>query len=180
MPPPEFSANIGAMRFYALFVAVFVGVAALFAQDATMPAPPAEVGVPFYLDSAAGQLKKLTTEPYKEHNGSGPFVYNAPQTVQVEGIASAFRVPYQSKVVFVFDATTVPRLYHFTVHHKKREFQFATASPRNETRVEGLPITVSRYRETAYQFSADSPLEIGEYAILFGSRVYTFGVDAPK
>ena len=169
-----------AMRIYALFMAAFVGVAPLLAQDAALPAPPAEVGVPFYLDIAAGQLKKLATEPYKEHNGSGPFTYNAPQTVQVEGAASALRIPSQNKIVFVFDATIFPKLYKFEVHHKKREFQFATASPHNSKLLESLPIAVSRYKETAYQFSSDHPLAPGEYAIEFADRIFTFGVDSAK
>jgi hypothetical protein len=160
----------------ALFIAVFVGIGSLFAQDAALPAPPDTVGVPYYLDSAAAQLKKLNTEPYKKHDPV-PGVIPMTQTVEVKGSASALRVPSQDKILFVYDATTMPRLYKFTVNGSNRKFAYGKVSVRNSTPIEGLTISVSRYKETAYQLSADQPLSPGEYAIVFADRIFTFGVD---
>ena len=161
-------------------VAVFLMVLAVssLAQDfQPLPAPPDVVGVPFYLDSSAGALKKLPAEPYKEHDGRGPFTLNAPQTVQMQGAASAFRIPGHNKIVFVFDATNIPKLYKFSVHGKKREFEYAKVGTRSSTPNDGLPINVSRYKGTAYQLSTDQPLTAGEYAIVLGNQIYSFGVD---
>lgn len=147
----------------------------LFAQDfQPLPAPPDVVGVPFYLDSSAGELKKLANEPYKEHAHYGiKITWN----VQMEGKSSAFRIPSHNKIVFVYDATTLPRLYKFTVKGSKREFPYEKGDQRNSTAIDGITVSVSRYKETAFQFSSDQPLEPGEYAIVFGDRIYTFGVD---
>ena len=101
-------------------------------------------------------------------------------TVQVEGGASDFRIPSQMKIVFVYDATTMPKLYKFTVKGKKREFAFETGNANNIKPVAGLAISVSRYSATAFQFSADQPLDAGEYAILFAYNLYTFGVGGKK
>jgi hypothetical protein len=168
-----------AMRVFALFIAAFIGVASLLAQDAALPAAPAEVGVPFYLDRADGQLKKLAIEPYKSHDPV-PGIFTLAQTVEVSGAASAVRIASQDKIVFVYDATTIPRLYRFTVRGNKRKFEYGKVNTRNSTPVDGLPITVSRYKETAYQFSCDLPLEPGEYAIVLADRIFAFGVDKAK
>jgi|SRR5215469_1736528 len=160
----------------ALFIAAFIGVASLLAQDAALPAPPDTVGVPYYLDSAASQLKKLPTEPYKKHDPV-PGVITVTQTVNIKGSASAFRVPAENKIVFVYDATTMPRLYKFTVNGSNRKFSYGKVSVRGSTPIEGLPISVSRYKDTAYQISADQPLAPGEYAIVLADRIFTFGVD---
>jgi hypothetical protein len=152
----------------------------LFTQEfQPLPAPPSIVGVPFYLDSAAGELKKLATEPYK-NNDPVPGVITMKQTMEIKGAASAFRVPSHDKIVFVYDATILPRLYRFTVHGNRRKFEYGKVSVRNSTPIDGITVSVSRYKETAFQFSADQPLEPGEYAILFGDRIYTFGVDDKK
>jgi hypothetical protein len=152
----------------------------LFAQDfQPLPAPPNVVGVPFYLDSSAGELKKLATEAYKNHDPV-PGIFTMAKTVEVKGAASAFRIPSHNKIVFVYDATTIPRLYKFTVNGSKRKFEYGKVNVRNSTPVEGLSVSVSRYKETAFQFSSDQPLEPGEYAIVFGERIYSFGVDDKK
>jgi len=154
----------------------------LFAQDfQPLPAPPNVVGVPFYLDTSAGELKKLANEPYKEHASQGNPLTNAfTRNVQMEGTTSAFRIPSHNKIVFVYDATTLPRLYKFTVKGSKREFPYEKRDQRNSTAIDGITVSVSRYKETAFQFSSDQPLEPGEYAIVFGDHIYTFGVDDRK
>jgi len=177
--PRAFRVSMCAMRVYVLFIAAFVGSAFLLAQDAALPAAPAEVGVLFYLDRANGQLKKLATEPYKNHDPV-PGIFTMAQTVEVKGSASAFRISSHDKIVFVYDATTIPRLYKFTVHGSNRKFEYGKVNTRNSTPADGLPITVSRYKETAYQFSSDRPLEPGEYAIVLADRIFVFGVDEAK
>ena len=102
------------------------------------------------------------------------------QSVEIKGAASAFRVPSQNKIVFVYDATTLPRVYKFAVRGNKRKFEYGKVSVRSSTPIDGLPISVSRYKDAAFQFSADQPLEPGEYAILFADKLYTFGVDGKK
>jgi len=168
------------MKTWQCVISAIILAVSLHAQDfQPLPAPPVVVGVPFYLDRSAGELKKLAIEPYKNHDPS-PGIFTMAQAVEVKGAASAFRISSQDKIVFVYDATTIPRLYRFTVHGSKRKFEYGKVNARNSTLVEGLPITVSRYKETAYQFSADAPLPPGEYAILFADRLYTFGIDEKK
>jgi hypothetical protein len=154
----------------------------LYAQDfQPLPPPPDVVGVPFYLDTAAGELKKLTTEPYRQHSNAGPFNLTPTISVQMQGSASPFRVPSHDKIVFVFDATIMPKLYRFTVNGKKREFAFEKESQRNTTPIDGLSTSVSKYSGgSAYQLSADERLSPGEYALVFADRIFTFGVDETK
>ena len=170
---------MSAMKTAGFVILVIILAAPLFAQDfQPLPAPPKVVGVPFYLDSSAGELKKLANEPYKEHaSGGGPFSTTITRNVQMEGKTSAFRIPSHNKIVFVYDATTLPRLYKFTIKGSKREFPYEKGNLRNSTPIDGITVSVSRYKETALQFSSDQPLEPGEYAIIFGDRIHTFGVD---
>jgi hypothetical protein len=168
---------MGAMKTAAFVISAIILAIPIFAQDfQPLPAPPSIIGVPFYLDSSAGELKRLPTEPYKNHDPV-PGMFTAAQSLEVKNAASAFRIPSHNKIVFVYDATTMPRLYKFTVNGNKRKFEYGKVNVRNSTPVEGLPISVSRYKETAYQFSCDQALTAGEYAILFADKLYTFGVD---
>jgi hypothetical protein len=170
---------MSAMKTAGFFIFVIILAVPLIAQDfQPLPAPPKVIGVPFYLDSSAGELKKLANEPYKEHaSGGGPFSTTITRNVQMEGKTSAFRIPSHNKIVFVYDATTLPRLYKFTVKGSKREFPYEKGNVRNSTPIDGITVSVSRYKETALQFFSDQPLEPGEYAIVFGDHIYTFGVD---
>ncbi len=57
--------KMSAMKTAGFVLLVIILAAPLFAQDfQPLPAPPKVVGVPFYLDSAAGELKKLANEPF--------------------------------------------------------------------------------------------------------------------
>jgi hypothetical protein len=171
---------MSAMKIAGFAIIAIIFAVPLFAQDfAPLPAPPSVLGVPFYLDISAGELKKLPMEPYKNYDPV-PGIFTMSQALEVKGAASAFRIPNQNKIVFVYDATTIPRLYKFTVNGSKRKFEYGKVNVRNSTPVEGLTISISRYKETAFQFSSDQTLSPGEYAILFGDRLYTFGVDDKK
>ncbi len=173
--------KMSAMKTAGFVILVIILAAPLFAQDfQPLPAPPNVVGVPFYLDSSAGELKRLANEPYKEHGSAGFMSNTLTRMVQMEGKTSAFRIPSHNKIVFVYDATTLPRLYKFTVKGSKREFPYEKGNLRNSTPIDGITVSVSRYKETAFQFSSDQPLEPGEYAIVFGEHIYTFGVDDTK
>ncbi|MGA9528562.1 MAG: hypothetical protein WBS24_10640 [Terriglobales bacterium] len=172
-----------AMKIINLLILSIILAISLFAQEAQLPPPPDVVAAPFYLDNTAHELKKLPKEPYKEHKGApavsftNAFIVSA----QVQGGASELRIPSQDKIVFVFDATTVPRLYKFAQSGKKREFAYQKGNQRNSTPIPGLPITVSKYKGgSAYQFSADDRLSAGEYGIVLGDSIYTFGVDEKK
>ncbi len=174
---------MNAMKITHLSILSIILASSLSAQDAQLPPPPEVVAVPFYLDNTAHELKKLPKEPYKEHKGApavsftNAFIISA----QVQGNASELRIPSQDKIVFVFDATTVPRLYKFTQSGKKREFAYEKGNQRNAIPIPGLPVTVSKYKGgSAYQFSADERLAAGEYGIVFGENIYTFGVDEKK
>jgi hypothetical protein len=173
---------MSAMKTWQCVISAIILAVSLYAQDfQPLPAPPDVIGVPFYLDRSASELKKLASEPYKEHTGAAVFNSTVTTSVQLQGTASAFRIPAQEKIVIVFDATTMPRLYKFTVNGKKREFPFTKGNQRNSTPIDPLSISVSKYKGgAAYQFSADEPLTPGEYAILFAGRLYTFGIDEKK
>ena len=174
--------KMSAMKTSAFVILVIILAVPLFAQDfQPLPAPSTVVGVPFYLDSSAGELKKLANEPYKERASGGPFMNSTlTRNVEMEGRTSAFRIPSHNKIVFVYDATTLPRLYKFTVKGARRDFPYEKGNLRNSTPIDGITVSVSRYKETAFQFSSEQPLEPGEYAIVFGDRIYTFGVDEKK
>jgi len=170
----------------AAFVALIVVFSvSSFAQDfQPLPAPPDVIDVPFYLDMSVGELKKLPNEPYKEHAGGGSL--SKTFTVEMKEKASSFRIPAHNKISFVYDATTIPRLYKFTVKGSKREFPYDKRSygffgnSSRDSHIDGIAVSVSRYKETAFQFSSDQPLDPGEYAIIFADRIYTFGVDEKK
>ena len=173
--------KMSAMRTTGFVLLLTILATPLFAQDfQPLPAPPSVVGVPFYLDMSVGELKKLPNEPYKEHASLRAFSNTVTQNVQMEGTTSAFRILSHNKIVFVYDATTLPRLYKFTVKGSKREFPYSKGDRRNSTPIDGVAVSVSRYKGTALQFSADQPLEPGEYAIVFADHIYTFGVDDKK
>jgi len=170
------------MKITNLLISAVILAASLSAQDAQLPPPPDVLAVPFYLDNTSHELKKLPKEPYKEHKGAPVFssTNGFIMRAQVQGDASELRIPSQDKIVFVFDATTVPRLYKFKVSGKKREFDYEKGNERNATPIPGLPITVSKYKPSAYEFSADEKLAAGEYGIVLGDGIYTFGVDEKK
>jgi len=174
-----------AMKPAAFLALILVSAVSLFAQDfAPLPPPPDVVGVPFYLDMSVSELKKLSPEPYKEHAGGSGL--NKTFTVEMQGKTSSFRIPAHNKIAFVYDATTMPRLYKFTVKGSKREFPYEKrayaffGNSSHDSPIDGIAVSVSRYKETAYQFSSDQPLDPGEYAIIFGAKIYTFGVDEKK
>lgn len=172
---------MSAMKTAAFVILGIILAAPLFAQDfQPLPAPPSVVGVPFYLDASVGELKKLPTEPYKDNDAPGVSVFPRKRSVEVKGAASAFRVSSQNKIVFVYDATTIPRLYKFAVNGNKRKFEYGKVSASSSTPIDGIAIGVSRYRDTSFQFFSDQPLGPGEYAIVFPDRIYTFGVDDKK
>ena len=51
---------MSAMKTAGFFIFVIILAVPLIAQDfQPLPAPPKVIGVPFYLDSSAGELKKL-------------------------------------------------------------------------------------------------------------------------
>lgn len=174
--------KMSGMKTAAFVMLLTILAAPSFAQDfQPLPAPPSIVGVPFYLDMSVSELKKLPNEPYKEHaSGGGPFSTTVTRNVQMEAPTSAFRILSHDKIVFVYDATTLPRLYKFTVKGSKREFPYSKGNLRNSTPIDGIAVSVSRYKGTALQFSADQPLEPGEYAIVFADHIYTFGIDDKK
>jgi len=168
------------MRIATILALTVISAIPLLAQDAqSLPAPPDVVAVPFYLDSSASQMKKLSAESFNNKNPT-PGVFTMKQSIEVKGAASAFRIPIQDKIVFVYDAVTTPRLYPFVVNDDKRKFEYGKVSVRGSTPIDGLPISISRYKEKAFQFSSDQPLNPGEYAIVFGDHIYTFGVDNKK
>ncbi len=102
------------------------------------------------------------------------------QAVQVKGTASAFRIPSQTRLCSSMTPPPYPGSTSSRYNGRKRKFEYGKVNTRNSTPVEGLPISVSRYKETSFQFSSDQPLESGEYAILFADKIYTFGVDDKK
>ncbi len=169
------------MKILGFVMLAIILAAPVFAQDVqSLPAPPSVVGVPFNLDSSAGQLRKLPTELYKDNDAPGVSTFPRTRSVEVKGAASAFRVSGENKIVFVYDATDIPRLYQFTANGNKRKFEYAKVRASSSTPIDGIAISVSRYEATAFQLSSDQPLGPGEYALVFPDHIYTFGVDGKK
>jgi hypothetical protein len=68
-------------------------------------------------------------------------------------------------------------LYRFDQEKNKRQFEIETAMRGKIQPIKGLPVQVETFGERSYKLVPAAPLTPGEYAIIIGEELYTFGVD---
>ncbi len=157
--------------------ALFLSFAVCAAQTAaTKPAEPELVGVFYYLDSASQTLKRLPTEDFKSHIGTGWTTVTV--NVRVAGEASSFHIAAGDSVAFVLkdEGASKTELHKFTVTDGRREYELGKRKGRDFTANPGLAINIVKYGEASYKVVPEAPLAAGEYALTMGPKVYTFSV----
>lgn len=160
--------------------ALLVGCCAAQTATSTVPEPDT-IGVYFYLDSASRTLKRLPKEDWKRHRGAGLVSYT--DSIKVAGPGSSFHIPAGEKPTFVVsvfkseDAAEI-KLFLFTVKGQEREYQLAKAKGRDVTHNEGVAVNITKFGASSLAVIPESPLEPGEYALPWGSSVFTFSVTA--
>lgn len=69
------------------------------------------------------------------------------------------------------------KLYGFTQKKNKRQFELAKVKGRTREIIPGIPVEITKFGESSYRLVPHSSLSAGEYAILTGPKIFSFGVD---
>ena len=141
-------------------------------------AEPNAIGVFFYLDSASGTLKRLPQEEFRRHTSNG--FASVTQSVMVSGTASSFHIG-DSQPIFVFqvfkeEEASRAKLFQFSAKGSDREYDLSKWHRRESTTNTGLSLNISKYGQSSFKVTPDSPLAPGEYALTLGPTVFTFSV----
>lgn len=142
-----------------------------------LPEPDA-IGVFFYLDPANQMLKRLPNEEFRRHTGGFASVTT---TIRVSGDTSPFQIQSNPNITFVFkvfkeEAAAGAKLFHFDVKGSGREYDLGKWKRRDYTPNPGLPVNISKFGDSSFKLSSETPLEPGEYALTLGPTVFTFSV----
>jgi hypothetical protein len=160
-------------------VVVAFSVLLCAAQSVPEKAPePNAIGVFFYLDAASGTLKRLPQEEFRRHSSTG--FSSVTQSVLVSGEGSSFHVA-ESQPTFVFqvfkeEEASRAKLFQFNVKGSDREYDLSKWHHKETTTNTGLSLNVSRYGQSSFKLTPESPLAPGEYALTLGPTVFTFSV----
>jgi len=140
------------------------------------PAEPTAIGVVFRLDPSNQALQRLPNEDWKP---AGPSMGNNVIYAVVPGSKSSFRVKAGEKAEFVFNSgrPETVSLYRFELKKDKRRFGYERVGMVRGDYLKGLHVDISKYGESSYKLVPASPLDPGEYAIIIGDEVFTFGID---
>jgi hypothetical protein len=165
----------------ALHLTVIVGILSgiCAGQSATVKPPePDAIGVFFYLDPATQMLKRLPNEEFRRHSGGFASVTTS---IKVSREASSFQIQSNPNATFVFkvfkeEAAAGAKLFHFDVKGSEREYELGKWKRRDYTPNPGLPVNVSKFGDSSFKLSSETPLEPGEYALTLGPTVFTFSV----
>lgn len=149
---------------------------------AAKPAEPESIGVFFFLDPATQTLKRLPTEDFKRHSGSGFASASVTQSVRVSGQASPMRIDANDKSVFVFkvfkeEQAAGAKLFQFSVKGSEREYDLGKWKRRDYTPNTGLAVNVAKFGDSSFKLTPEAPLAPGEYALTLGPQVFTFAVN---
>jgi hypothetical protein len=159
-------------------------VAAGFAQNKVMlPAEPDAMNVFFHLDASKETLRRLPSETWKRHTGSG--FASVTYSLKLDGAASSYRISQDDKMVFVFRpleklSENQPKLFRCTVKGEGREVETGKYKHRDFVPNQGLTLAITKFGDSSYQFTPEAALEPGEYVLTTSDHVYSFGVDAKK
>ena len=158
---------------------VVLSLSSCEAQSASSkPLEPTSIGVVFFLNSSSQTLKPLQDEAWKAQ-GNGFFT--ATGSIQVSGESSSVRIAASDKTEFVFNIEHPQnaRLYRFTQKKHQRYFEIVKISHGGRTRenLPGIPVDITKFGESSYRLVPQSPLSPGEYVILTGPKIFSFGID---
>jgi hypothetical protein len=171
-------------------------------RPAVTPPEPDTVGI-FYLDVGSQKLVALPSEKFKAVSYTETFrgVSRSGDTISgvrggswfysVSGAQSAFRIVAAPGTTFVFrtpvkginEGLYYVELFRLVVQKEKRTFlrteklvwyQQTGLQPLSSERTE---VTMQVLGNSCYQITPKSPLRPGEYALVMGNAIYTFGVD---
>ncbi|MGA3159666.1 MAG: hypothetical protein ABSC77_00500 [Terracidiphilus sp.] len=145
----------------------------------TKPVEPAAIGVIFRLDPSTQGFKPLPNEQWKAKGKAG--WTTATGFLIVSGESSTFRIKAGESTEFVFILGNPESVSIYRFDQKKNERQFEMVKLRSNGRerenIPGIPTDLTKYGDTSYKLVPKSPLTPGEYAIEFGNKVFTFGID---
>ena len=158
---------------------IFILASICIGQSAMGKSPePDAIGVFFYLDPATQTLKRLPNEEFRRHSGGFASVTT---TIRVSGDASPFQIQANPNITFVFkvfkeEAAAGAKLFRFDVKGSEREYDLGKWKRRDYTPNPGLPVNISKFGDSSFKLSSETPLEPGEYALTLGPTVFTFSV----
>jgi len=146
-------------------------------------AEPEAFGVFFYLDSAAGTLKRLPQEEFRRHTSTG--FSTITQSVKVSGEASQFHVAGDVQPTFVFrvfkdEEASRAKLFQFNSKGSDREYDLSKWHRKESTTNTGLPLNIAKFGQSSFKVTPESPLAPGEYALTLGPTVFTFSVSGNR
>jgi hypothetical protein len=157
-------------------IALLLSVCAAQTETGKLPEPES-IDVFFYLESGTQTLKQLPKEDYKKHRGGA---WSITDNVKVAGAASSFQIANNEKPTFVFKASVESaekaKLFRFTVKGTEREYELGKWKRRDFTPNEGLSHTLAKFGDSSYKLIPDEALAPGEYALVFSTAVFTFGI----
>jgi hypothetical protein len=175
----------------ALFLVVAVNLLKGQQSETAKPIEPDLLGVVFYLSSSDHIIRALPKEQWKAVGKAkaGWSSVNSVGSLQLSGAASSFRVPVSDTSEFVFKVSKDPesaKLFMCSqnakkgfrqvdiVEEKRSAHPFGRATVTKE-HLSGVPVEVVKYGESSYKLAARG-LAPGEYAILSGGAVFSFGI----
>jgi hypothetical protein len=176
-----FGLKLGILLTAAMAVALSLNVGA--GQTVSgKPREPELVAVFFYLDPASQELKRVPAENWMAHGFSDG-------SIIVSGTGSPLNVA-NNRPEFIFQVAhpEYAKVFQFVVNAKKKQRQFELVKTKNRSRDSdpGMPVDITRYGDSSYRLTPQTPLENGEYALFIGestlrlgSRLFTFSVGAP-
>jgi hypothetical protein len=161
-----------------LVLILLFSLASCAAQSASSaPVEPPSIGVVYFLASDQ-TLKPLPEEQWKA-KGSG--VFTATGSIEVSADRSSLRLASNDKTDFVFNIGTPEhvKIYRFTSDekHKTRKFELVKIKGRTRETINGIPADITKFGGSSYRLVPRSPLAPGEYAVLTGSKIFSFGID---
>ena len=151
-----------------------------FCQSPTKPIEPDILGVAFLLDSTNQALKPLADEHFKSQiKRSGWTWVNG--VIVVDGEHSTVRIAGGKQIEFVFkvEHPESVKLYQATVEKNQRIFTVVKShgAGTHEETVPSIDAVLTKYGDSSYKLVPQSPLVPGEYAVMYGRKVMTFGID---
>jgi hypothetical protein len=110
------------------------------------------------------------------------FVVNV--VIEVAGAHSPVRITSGKPIEFVFkvEHPESVKLRQSAQGKNERMFVIVRSHGAGSTEevIPSIPATLTKYGESSYKLAPDSILAAGEYAITYGSKVMTFGIDGNK
>ena len=135
------------------------------------------IGVAYVLDPASQTLKRLPDQPWATQRVGDSAL------IEVSGERSPFRIQgYKPEFVFKIGSPQDARIFAFAKDEKdrknvKRWFSLVHFSGKTTQTSPGLDSDITKFGDSSYKIVVLPVLQPGEYAVVLGARVFTFGID---